>query len=61
MDDETIECLIEDIRTSGATDQALEQANQFISTAKKLLMDMPSNPEREGLYELADYVVQRTI
>ncbi|HEY43719.1 MAG TPA: polyprenyl synthetase family protein [Anaerolineae bacterium] len=61
LDDETIECLIEDIRTSGATDQALEQANQFISTAKKLLMDMPSNPEREGLYELADYVVQRTI
>jgi geranylgeranyl pyrophosphate synthase len=61
LDDETIEILIEDIRTSGAIDQALEQANQFISTAKKLLAGMPSNPERKGLYELADYVVQRTI
>jgi geranylgeranyl pyrophosphate synthase len=61
MDDEAIECLIENIRTSGATDQALEQANQFVSTAKKLLVGMPSTPEREGLYEFADYVVRRTI
>ena len=61
LNDETIECLIEDIRTSGAIDQALEEANQFVSAAKKMLAGMPSNPEREGLYELADYVVQRTI
>jgi geranylgeranyl pyrophosphate synthase len=61
MGDEAIEHLIQNIRNSGAIDQALEQAEEFTSTAKKLLEDMPSTPERDGLYELADYVVRRTI
>ena len=61
MSDEAIEHLIQNIRNSGAIDQALEQAEEFTSNAKKLLESMPSTPERDGLYELADFVVQRTI
>ena len=61
MSDDAIEQLIQNIRNSGAIDQALEQAEKFTSTAKKLLESMPPTPERDGLYELADYVVRRTI
>ena len=61
LSDDAIERLIQDIRNSGAIDQALEQAEEFTSTAKKLLESMPPTPERDGLYELADYVVRRTI
>ena len=61
LSDDAIERLIQDIRNSGAINQALEQAEEFTSTAKKLLESMPPTPERDGLYELADYVVRRTI
>ncbi len=60
LTDKAIENLIQSIRNSGAIDQALEQAEEFTSTAKNLLGNMPSTPERNGLYEFADYVVQRT-
>ena len=61
VSDEAMKQLIQNIRNSGAIDQALEHAEEFTSTAKKLLESMPSTPERDGLYEFADYVVRRTI
>ena len=61
MDDQGIEQLIDAIRASDAINQTLEQANRFISSGEEMLDGMPATPEKEALYELAHYVVKRTV
>ncbi len=56
-----IERLIESIGSSGAIEQALEEAGEFIDNAISQLMGFPPSIEREALVELAEYVVKRTV
>ncbi len=61
LDSQAIEQLILDIRESGAIQQALNEAAEFISAGIDQLETMPDSPEKEALYELARYIVSRTI
>jgi geranylgeranyl pyrophosphate synthase len=51
--------LIEKIQASDAIDHALREATNFISTAQERLEKFPTGPNREALFELADYIIQR--
>ncbi|HUS84235.1 MAG TPA: polyprenyl synthetase family protein [Anaerolineales bacterium] len=55
-----LEQIIEDIRSSSAIDRALQQADEFAKTSEAQLELMPDKPERDALYELARYVVNRS-
>lgn len=59
LEEERMEALIEDIRSSGALQQANEEAHRYVRLALDSLQSMPACPERDGLAELAEYVVQR--
>ena len=48
------------IRSSGAIDAALQEAWDFAKKAQAALDLLPDTPYRAALYELAEYVVQRT-
>ncbi len=54
-----LEQIIEDIRSSSAIRRALQQADEFAKTGEAQLELMPDKPERDALYELARYVVNR--
>ncbi|MGB2895830.1 MAG: polyprenyl synthetase family protein [Anaerolineales bacterium] len=55
-----LEQIIDDIRSSSAVDRALQQADEFAKTSEAQLKLMPDTPERDALYELARYVVNRS-
>ncbi len=48
------------IRASGAIEAALQEAWAFAKRAQEALQRLPESPYRLALYELAEYVVQRT-
>ena len=48
------------IRSSNAVDQALDQAQEFITTGRSLLKKMPANQERAALFELSDHIINRS-
>ncbi len=58
-DEVTLGEVISAIRSSNAIDQALNQAREFIDTGLSFLKEMPANPERSALYELADHIITR--
>jgi len=51
--------LIEDIRRSGAVQQAHEEAHRYVRLAHDALQSLPACAERDALGDLAEYVVQR--
>jgi geranylgeranyl pyrophosphate synthase len=55
-----IEDLIQDIRSSDAIDRARHEAEAFISKSTQIIDTLPDSPQREALYELAQYIVHRT-
>lgn len=55
-----LEQIIDEIRSSSAVERALQQANEFAKTGEAQLELMPDKPERDALYELARYVVNRS-
>jgi len=55
-----LEAIIRQIRDSSAIRRALYQAEQMSAIARKQLTIFPECPEREALYELANYIVRRT-
>ena len=59
ISDSELEQIIEDIRSSSAINRALHQADEFAKTGEAQLKLMPDKPERDALYELARYVVNR--
>ncbi len=61
LEEGQLEDLISAIRESDAVERALDEARQFISRGTQALSGVPATPEREALYDLATYVVQRTI
>jgi geranylgeranyl pyrophosphate synthase len=51
--------LIEKIINSEAIQESLEEARDFISSARNRLAHAPSGEKRDALYDLADFTVQR--
>jgi geranylgeranyl pyrophosphate synthase len=54
-----IDALVARIRASDAVNQAVEEAEQFVQRALTLLEGLPATPHREGLEDLARYIVTR--
>lgn len=61
VEESELEALIEVIRNSDSIEKARRQAEAFIEKGEAHLEDMPQGPARAALYELARYVVSRTI
>ena len=53
--------LVEKVRASGAIDESMGEARQFVERAINALTDMPSCQERQALIEVAGYIVSREI
>lgn len=51
--------LLTDIRESGAINQAMDEARQFIGRGLEALSTMPTCVERQALEDLAQYIIQR--
>jgi geranylgeranyl pyrophosphate synthase len=58
-DQERVARLVEAIRQSGATEQALDEARQFVQRGVDALSDLPPGTERQALEDLAFYIVER--
>jgi geranylgeranyl pyrophosphate synthase len=53
--------LVVAIRKSGAIQQAMEEARQFVDRGLSAIADLPDNTEHRALEELAYYIVDRDI
>ena len=60
-DTERVQRLVDNIRQSEATQQAMDEARQAVSRALKSLGDAPVSPEKEALENLAKFIVDRKI
>jgi geranylgeranyl pyrophosphate synthase len=58
-DDERLARLVKAIRKSGAIEQSLDEARQFVQRGVKALDDMDPGVERQALEDLAYYIVER--
>lgn len=54
-----VDRLAQSIRRSGAINQALSEAKQFVDKALVAIRQLPENQERFALEELAEYIVKR--
>lgn len=54
-----IERIIPAIRSSGAIEQSLEEARQFVQRGTKYLADKPDNRARHALEDIAFYIIDR--
>jgi geranylgeranyl pyrophosphate synthase len=61
LDERELEHLIVAIRNSSAVEEATQKANEFIAIGEEQLSEIPASPEREALFELAQYISNRTI
>jgi geranylgeranyl pyrophosphate synthase len=59
MDNDELDHLIDEIRASSAIEKALDQAREFVAAGEAQLDDMPASPERDALYDLAQYIANR--
>jgi geranylgeranyl pyrophosphate synthase len=59
QDDAFVARVLDKIRESGAVEQAIDQANGYISQAKSRLEVVPDPETRELLVELAETTVRR--
>jgi geranylgeranyl pyrophosphate synthase len=60
-DEERIAKILAAIRSSGAIQKSLDEANQAIEHGLKALRQLPDTPERRSLDDLAHYIVERDI
>jgi geranylgeranyl pyrophosphate synthase len=60
LPDNLLDQLITDIRKSDGVTRSLEQAGSYIEEGLKKLEILPAEPEREGLSDLAQYIVTRS-
>ncbi len=61
LDETVVPALVDSISRSGAIEQAMDEAREFVRAAERTLGDLPATPERDALHQLAEYVVQRTL
>lgn len=59
VDETRLTSLIEAIRASGSIERSMEQAREFAGKGETMLADMPAKPERDALYELAAFLIER--
>jgi geranylgeranyl pyrophosphate synthase len=52
--------IVETVRASGAVDQALAKAREFVTRSQAALHVLPDNDARQAMLQLADYVVARS-
>ena len=57
---EEFDLLLKEIRTSGAIEKSMHEANEYVTRSLQLLVSFPSGQARDGLEELARFIVQRT-
>jgi geranylgeranyl pyrophosphate synthase len=57
--DGDMDALIAEIRSSGAVAQAHDEAHNYVQRAHTALAQLPAGSERDGLADLAEYVVER--
>ncbi len=60
-DEERIGRLLANIRSSGAIQKSIDEANQAIERGLEALSKLPETPERYALQDLAHYIVEREI
>jgi len=60
-DDEIMNRLVKAIRASGAIQEAMIEARQFIDRGLQSISDLPDNTEHRALEELAHYIIDREI
>ncbi len=60
-DEERILRLVASIRGSGSIQQAFEEARGYVERGLKYLEGMPESVERDALYELGEYIVDRQV
>jgi len=60
-DTDRVQRLVDNIRQSKATQQAMDEARQAVNRALKALSEAPVSPERESLENLAKFIVDRKI
>jgi geranylgeranyl pyrophosphate synthase len=58
-DDDLVRQVVNAIRESGAVDQAIERARDFIVRSKAALAPLPESESRTMMLDLADYVIAR--
>ncbi|MBN1302944.1 MAG: polyprenyl synthetase family protein [Anaerolineales bacterium] len=61
QDKETMQILVESIRTSDAIPRAMQNARDFVERALEKLEKCPPGQEREALINLANYIIDRQI
>ncbi len=59
LPDALLEDFIERVRTSDAIAQSAEEARRFVEEAWEVLRAYPEGPERDALYALGAYIVER--
>jgi geranylgeranyl pyrophosphate synthase len=59
FEDQELDEIIKRIQNSDATELAITEARNFITSARKRLPLMPPGIYRDALFDLADYIVQR--
>jgi geranylgeranyl pyrophosphate synthase len=59
--DGEIQALVAEICASGAIEDSLAQAQEFVQAAQESLVILPANPYRQALHELADFVIERQV
>lgn len=59
ISEEVVDNLVDSIRQSGAIEMASEDARKFVDKGIKSLFELPSNPNRDALENLADFVLTR--
>lgn len=60
-DEDSMNRLIIAIRSSGAIQEAMNEARQFIDRGLQAISDLPNNTEHQALEELAHYIVDREV
>jgi geranylgeranyl pyrophosphate synthase len=60
-DEKRIVDVVDKIRASGAIQQSMREAQQFVDRAIQAINDFPPNQERQALIEIARYIVTREI
>jgi geranylgeranyl pyrophosphate synthase len=60
-EDEKFARLVSNIRTSGAIEASLQEAEKYIDCAVETLLRQRECPQRQALLELANYIIQRDL
>ena len=61
LEDSEVMTVVDEIRASGAVEEAVEAARRFAGQAAEALRLLPDNPYRRAMQDLVHFVVDRTV